>query len=320
MEYSVTVQPSGYSFNVYQHETILEAALRQGYFFPHKCRNAICGTCKGKLLSGEIDYGNVVIRALNAEEQKSYILFCSAKPKSDLVIEVLGFESIQKPVPQTALYQVVHQELLANNISRLILQTNSVQPIPYQAGQYIKILHADSQVSPMSIACAPFDISTIELHLYHPAENVLALDLLALAQTKKQFIVRGPYGTCTLEKIDLSRPLIFIANGTGVTPIKAIMEEFLRMKSLPEIHLFFSGENYIAPLLESWSQKLKTFHYSFVDNATLSILENYPDLSQHQVYMVDMENVVYDALFQFMQHGLAKEWFYSDVFDYDSAN
>jgi len=65
--YSVTVQPSGYSFVVKDNETVLEAALRCGYFFPHNCRMGVCATCRGKLLAGEIDYAEENCRGLHVE-------------------------------------------------------------------------------------------------------------------------------------------------------------------------------------------------------------------------------------------------------------
>lgn len=88
-EYCVTVKPSGHTFLVKDHETVLEAALRCGFFFPHQCRMGICATCRGRLLEGEIDYGHREILGLAQEEiDAGYVLFCSAKPKTDLVIEV----------------------------------------------------------------------------------------------------------------------------------------------------------------------------------------------------------------------------------------
>src|SRR5712692_11185307 len=53
----VSVQPSGQQFEVEEGESILSAALRQDIILPYGCRNGACGSCKGKLLDGRVDYG-----------------------------------------------------------------------------------------------------------------------------------------------------------------------------------------------------------------------------------------------------------------------
>ena len=54
MTCQVKVLPSGHTFGVEAHETILEAALRQNVGLPYGCRDGACGACKGKVLEGEV--------------------------------------------------------------------------------------------------------------------------------------------------------------------------------------------------------------------------------------------------------------------------
>src|SRR5437868_11853409 len=84
----VTLQPSGLQFEVEAGESVLAAALRQGYVLPYGCRNGACGSCKGTLVSGEIDYGIYQKKALpDAEKAQGKALFCQAKPRTDITIE-----------------------------------------------------------------------------------------------------------------------------------------------------------------------------------------------------------------------------------------
>ncbi|MHB0982711.1 MAG: 2Fe-2S iron-sulfur cluster-binding protein, partial [Thiobacillus sp.] len=88
MSHRVTIQPSGHQFSVEDDETILEAALREGHSLPYGCRNGACGACKGRVLSGQVDYGEHSPTALKDEEKaQGRALFCRAKPLSDLTIE-----------------------------------------------------------------------------------------------------------------------------------------------------------------------------------------------------------------------------------------
>ena len=57
MAYHVTIKPSNHVFTVQGDESILDAALREGFVISYGCRNGACGTCKGRLLEGEVDYG-----------------------------------------------------------------------------------------------------------------------------------------------------------------------------------------------------------------------------------------------------------------------
>src|SRR5512145_439418 len=88
MTYTTTIQPSGHDFPIEEHETILEAALRHGYTLPYSCRDGVCGVCKGKVVSGQVDYGDYQEHALSdAERSAGMALFCCSRPRSDLVIE-----------------------------------------------------------------------------------------------------------------------------------------------------------------------------------------------------------------------------------------
>lgn len=323
MGYRVTVQPSGYSFIVYDHETVLEAANRCGYFFPHQCCMGVCATCKGKLIQGEVDYAGVKLLGLSQQEQSAkYALFCSAKPITDLIIQVDDFAVTSIPSSDLITYDVMHLEQLTQNISKIILQAPPHQHIHYQAGQYIKIMQLDGTGSPMSIACAPFDLSTIELHIHHPKENQRACNLLALAKTEKRFTLRGPFGTCTAAKLG-RQPVVFLAHSTGFSPIKAVMEEMLHLNYPPEMHLYWyaelSEEIYLRPLVEEWAKQLKQFHFIFLtpDKVIETILRDHHDLSDTQVYIVDAPDAVYEMQSRLMQAGLKKENCFSDVFDYD---
>ena len=64
--------------------TLLEMAKKQGIDTMHSCEEGICGTCRCKLLAGEVEYLSDPIAYLEDDE----ILTCICKPKSDLRIEL----------------------------------------------------------------------------------------------------------------------------------------------------------------------------------------------------------------------------------------
>ncbi len=70
-------------------ETILEASIRVGKELPYACKMGECGTCKAKLISGEVEWNfkkDKVI--LENEIDQGYILTCLCTPKNDIALKV----------------------------------------------------------------------------------------------------------------------------------------------------------------------------------------------------------------------------------------
>jgi CDP-4-dehydro-6-deoxyglucose reductase len=88
MGFSITLQPDNLAFNAEEGETIIESATRHGITLPRGCGDGACGMCKGNVLHGTVDHGKSTEIALPAEDRDAgMILFCCARPASDLVIE-----------------------------------------------------------------------------------------------------------------------------------------------------------------------------------------------------------------------------------------
>jgi CDP-4-dehydro-6-deoxyglucose reductase len=69
--HKVTVQPSGQSFEAQEGESVLAAALRQGVMLPYGCKNGACGSCKGKIVAGAVDYGHYHARVLTEADRSA---------------------------------------------------------------------------------------------------------------------------------------------------------------------------------------------------------------------------------------------------------
>ncbi len=87
LKFNVRLEPSNKEIVLKAGENLLTVALARGIKWPHKCRVGSCGTCKCKVLVGEIkpeiDFGNV----LSLEQIESgYVLACKSSAKTDLKI------------------------------------------------------------------------------------------------------------------------------------------------------------------------------------------------------------------------------------------
>lgn len=66
-------------------EFLLAAAARAGLKLPHTCLQGRCTTCAAKLLRGRVDQSEAV-RFYDEDREAGFILPCSARARSDLVI------------------------------------------------------------------------------------------------------------------------------------------------------------------------------------------------------------------------------------------
>lgn len=67
-------------------QTLLDAAEAHGLEIPSLCRAGVCGTCRTRVVEGQVDCDGGI---LDAEDRAAgYVLACVASPRSDCVIEV----------------------------------------------------------------------------------------------------------------------------------------------------------------------------------------------------------------------------------------
>ena len=72
--------------------TILDTALAAGVPYPYGCRSGDCGSCKSRMLSGEVTMeGYYTPEALTAAEREAgLILACRARPLTDVAVTWLA--------------------------------------------------------------------------------------------------------------------------------------------------------------------------------------------------------------------------------------
>ena len=87
----VTIENTGERFACPADSLILDAGLAAGLHMPHNCRGGACGTCKCKVVEGQVDHGWVMSFAITDEEKaEGSCLACQSKPLSPTERRVLG--------------------------------------------------------------------------------------------------------------------------------------------------------------------------------------------------------------------------------------
>lgn len=332
--HKVTVQPSGHAFDVEEGESVLTAALRQDLVLPYGCRNGACGSCKGKILEGRVDYGVYQKKALTEEEKaQGKALFCQAKPLTDLLVEARTIGAAKDIQIKTLPCRVQRMERLADDVIVLSLKLPANERLQFLAGQYIEFLLKDGSRRSFSMGNAPHDDELIRLHVRHVPGGQFTDHVFGKMKERDILRFEGPLGTFFLRE-DSPKPIVFVASGTGFAPIKSIIEHAFHKGITRPMVLYWGGRRpkdlYMNALAEKWAaEHAAQFKYIPVISDALpedtwggrtgfvhrAVMEDFPDLSGHQVYACGVPVMVDAARRDFTgECRLLEEEFYADSF------
>lgn len=334
MGFKVKIEPSGHEFETRDAETILEAALREGFRLPYSCRNGACGTCKGRVLDGRVDYGEYEARALSqAERDAGKALFCRAVPRSDVVIEAREIGIAKDIVIKTMPARVVVRDKLAHDVMRLGLKPPQNERLQFLAGQYIDLLLRDGRRRSFSLANPPHDDALLELHVRHMPGGYFSEHVFTEMKDKALLRFEGPLGTFFLRG-DSERPVILIAGGTGFAPIKSILEHAFYTGVTRPLHLYWGvrahRDLYLGQLPQQWVASHPNFRYTPVLSQPLpedvwqgrvgyvhtAVAQDYADLSEHEVYASGPPAMIEAAKSALFARGLEEQRMYYDSFEF----
>ena len=83
--HKVRFEPVGIEMEVEEGETVLDAAFRQGISLMHGCKEGQCGSCKSKLIEGDIELLKYSTFALpDYESETGHVLLCRTHAYSDI--------------------------------------------------------------------------------------------------------------------------------------------------------------------------------------------------------------------------------------------
>jgi len=298
----VTLQPSGHSFEVPADKNILQAGLDAGFSMPYSCRTGTCKTCRGTIREGKVDYGFTHPNYLpDSDKAKGYALLCQATPLTDCVIEVRELEGLAGIKPRMSPCRVTKIAKPAADVAVVSLRLPSNENMLFLAGQYIDFLLKDGKRRSYSIASkpAPEGVTQLELHIRHTPGGAFTDHVFGPMKEKDILRFEGPLGTFYLRE-DSDKPIVMVASGTGFAPIKAICETMLAKGMKRKVTLYWGCRSkrdlYMLDVPSSWSDANFSFipvlsdptpecqwtgRKGFVHRA---VMEDFPDLSGHQVY------------------------------------
>src|SRR5512140_2737391 len=333
MGYRVVVLQTSQSFEVNPTESVLEAALRQDVQLAHECTFGGCGTCRLKIVEGSVDYEECPGALTPEEAQQGYALACQARPRSDLVISAeRAPPAICEPQRATALVKAVRW--LTPEVANLQLELPDLPDFNYLPGQYMNVHLGDGTHRSFSMASLP-NAGTVEFHVRRIPGGRFTDSQLGRVAPGHALEVELPLGSFRYHKED-ERPILMVATGTGLAPIKSILESLMDDEDCPPVSLYWGmrteADLYLDEEIRRWASRLYDFQYVPVlsrasagwqgrrGHVQDAVLADLPDLAGHSIYLCGSPAMIADAKHAFLARGADLERIYTDGFSFQHTS
>lgn len=329
MTYRVLVKQTAESFEVGGNESVLDAALRQQVKLAHECTFGGCGTCRIKLVEGTVDYEEFPMALTPEEALQGFALACQARPRSDLVIDVgRAPEGVTASQRCTAVVREIRR--LGADVANLRLELPDMPELRYLPGQYMNVHLGDGTHRSFSMASLS-NAGLVDFHVRRIAGGRFTEGQVDRLRPGDAMDVELPLGAFRFHSEDY-RPILMVATGTGLAPIKSMLESLMDDPECPPISLYWGMRDaaglYLDDEIRSWAPRLYEFQYVPVlsraspewtgrrGHVQQAVVADLPDLSEHSIYLCGSPAMIHDAKQLFLAHAADLDHIYTDAFTF----
>jgi NAD(P)H-flavin reductase/hemoglobin-like flavoprotein len=194
--------------------------------------------------------------------------------------------------------EVVEHELRGPDVATLTVRPD--RTLPYLAGQYVTVQTArwPWMWRPYSVANAPRRDGLLRFHVRALPGGWVGGALVRHLRIGDTLLLGRAAGTMTLEA-DSERPILCVAGGTGLAPLKALVEEATGRGLHRDIHLLYGARTehglYDLPDLRALEERTPWLRvvpvvsddppYDGLHGTLPDVLGSFPDWSGHDVYV-----------------------------------
>ncbi|WP_085624961.1 MULTISPECIES: benzoate 1,2-dioxygenase electron transfer component BenC [unclassified Pseudomonas] len=225
------------------HETVADAAYRQGINIPLDCRDGACGTCKCKAESGRYDLGdNFIEDALSEDEiAEGYVLTCQMRAESDCVIRIPASSQLCKTEQASFEAAISDVRQLSASTIALSIKGEALSRLAFLPGQYVNLKVPGSEQSRAYSFSSLQKDGEVSFLIRNVPGGLMSSFLTNLAKAGDSMTLAGPLGSFYLRPIQ--RPLLLLAGGTGLAPFTAMLEKIAEQGSEHPLHLIYGVTN-----------------------------------------------------------------------------
>ena len=334
----LTLLPQNRVFELDAGHPVLDTVLAAHVNLPHSCKGGNCGSCRARLVSGEVDYPRGVPLGLTADERADgYVLLCQAVPRTDLVVEAREIRRVTDVEIKSLPCRVARLERLAPDVMALYLRLPVIEDFHFRAGQYLDVMLPGGGRRSFSIASPPHDSGLIELHVRRVSGGEFTEQVFNGLAAGALLRIEGPLGQFVWREPGPESPqgpVILVAGGTGFSPVKAILRQLLESGERRPVHLYWGARHEVDLYQRDWvAARIERFgNLSFVsvlsepagDEATRyrtgfvhdALLADFCSLADAEVYAAGPPALIAALRAGLPARGLPTERFYFDSFAY----
>lgn len=220
-------------------QTVADASYRQRINIPLDCRDGACGTCKALCESGRYDGGTYIVDALSPDEAAAgFVLPCSMKPRSDLVLQIASTSDVAKTAAARYTGELAALQRLSSTTVKIGIDVPNRDQLAYLPGQYVNLTVPGADVTrSYSFSNAPHEQRLTFLIKLTPG-GAMSSYLTERAAVGDTIEFTGPHGAFFLREAD--RPALMLAGGTGLAPILSMLGAMQAQSSGRRVHLIYS--------------------------------------------------------------------------------
>jgi CDP-4-dehydro-6-deoxyglucose reductase len=323
---SVKLQ-NGQTFSSEPGTSLLDSAKAAGITLEYSCRTGRCGVCKTTVLSGTTEAFKGEASLTPEELAAGMILTCSRHAISDVEIDAEDIGALSDIMVKTLPCRIDTITRLAENVVEVILRVPPTSHLNYLPGQYVDVIGEGGLRRSYSVANAPRADGKLELQIREVEQGAMSRYWFGSAKSNDLLRLEGPLGTFCLRDKNAST-LVFLATGTGIAPVKAMLEQLQGSPELAAdktILVYWGGRTlgdiYWAPRLEGLKASFipvlsrpETGWHGRTGYVQSALLDDGIDLTQAVVYACGSEGMIHSAREALLMAGLPVKHFYSDAF------
>lgn len=209
-----------FEFEGSTHESVLDQALTRGVPASYSCKRGDCGQCAATLIAGKLDCVDAS-RPLTAGEE---VLLCNARVEGDVSLRIPHFPELASIQVKRAPCKVHALTQLARDVMEVTLRLPPTTVFRSLPGQFIRIWSQRHVARSYSLSSAPGSSGLLRIHLRHVEGGQFSQYWFSEAKAGDLLQLEGPHGRFFLREGQQSRVTLFLATGTGIAPINAILE------------------------------------------------------------------------------------------------
>jgi toluene monooxygenase electron transfer component len=224
MKIQVNARNRAHHFDVACGEKILYTGLSNAVDLPYECGSGTCGTCKARLISGEI--ADPWPEAPGRKYLKGHdeFLMCQCTPKTDLFIEVASFVQTMEAgacVPTSIKGRISSTKLLTHDV--IFLEVDLDQALEFDAGQFVMIQVPEvAGFRGWSMVNYQRHAETLEFVVKKKPGGGISEWLFNNKCEGVEVTLFGPLGRATFYP-SLAKNILCIAGGSGIAGMMSIL-------------------------------------------------------------------------------------------------